>query len=223
MIPQLHGLAADRAEAAAFDKPLVFDADPPIVSPSAATGVVAVQADEARLVELLEQGAARVFIGDAVLADPDVIDRLARRYGGSRLGVYARVRRMANHWSFDTVSNADFRIVSPSVCEPAWEVLHSSGEVGITQAQHWLERMARRGAHMVLVQADVRDDSDLNLCAGLVELFGDAVCFAPADDENPRLDEWVRYGQVRRIALPLALYRRREALLTPTDDVQEAA
>lgn len=223
MSPQVHCLVADRADTAAFAAPLVFDTEQPLAAPATCTGVVAARADEARLAQLLEQGFARVFVGDAALADPEVISRLARRYGGGRLGVYARVRRMANQWSFDTVSNADFRIVAPSVCEPAWEVLRSSGEVGATHAHHWLERMARRGAHMVLLHTDLHDDADLNLCAGLVELFGDAVCFAPADDENPRLDEWVRYGQVRRIALPPALYRRREALLAAPDGVQEAA
>lgn len=218
----LHCLASDPHEAAGFDAPLVFDAPGLPASLAGLAGVVVVHGDEARIAALLERGAARVFVGDAALADPAVIARL-QRFGAARLGVYARARRMVNHWSFDTTSNADFRIVAPSVCEPAWEVLRGDGSVAATHAHHWIERMARRGARMVLLQADIRDDADLNLCAGLVEHFGDAVCFAPADDANPRLDEWVRYGQVRRIALPPHLYRRREALLAPADGAREAA
>lgn len=220
--PQLHCLTSDPLAAAGFEAPLIFDSPDLPASLAGLAGVVVAHGDEARLVALLERGAARVFIGDAALADPTVISRL-HRFGAARLGVYARARRMVNHWSFDSTSNADFRIVAPSVCEPAWEVLRSDGSVAATHAHHWLEQMGRRGVRTVLMQADIRDDADLNLCAGLVERFGDAVCFAPADDRNPRLDEWVRYGQVRRIALPPELYRRREALLAPADDTREAA
>lgn len=218
----LHCLAADPHEAAGLDAPLIFDSPGLPASLSGLAGVVVAHGDEARIAALLERGAARVFVGDAAQVDPAVLSRL-QRFGAARLGVYARARRMVNQWSFDTTSNADFRIVAPSVCEPAWEVLRSDGSVAATHAHHWIEQMGWRGARMVLLQADIRDDADLNLCAGLVERFGDAACFAPADDLHPRLDEWVRYGQVRRIALPPALYRRREALLAPSDGVQEAA
>lgn len=222
MNPHLHCLAAAAHEAAGVDAPLVFDSPGLPASLAGIGGVVVACGDEARVAVLLERGAARVFVGDAVLTDPSVITRL-QHFGAARLGVYARARRMVNHWSFDTRSNADFRIVAPSVCEPAWEVLRSDGSVAATHAHHWIDQMGRRGARMVLLQADIHDDADLNLCAGLVERFGDAVCFAPADDRNPRLHDWVRYGRVRRIALPTELYRRREALLAPADGAQEAA
>jgi hypothetical protein len=219
----LHCLASDATAAAGVDTPLLLFDSPALPEPlTALAGVVAADSDEARIATLLERGAARVFVGDAALADPAVIERL-QRFGAGRLGVYARARRMANQWSFDTTSNADFRIVAPSVCEPAWELLRQDGSVAVTHAHQWIERLVRRGARMVLVQADVCDDADLNLCAGLVERYADAVCFAPADDDSPRLDEWVRYGRVQRIALPPALYRRREALLCPADGAQEVA
>ena len=218
----LHCLAADENQAAGFGAPLVFDSPALPASLGGWAGVVAVRGDEARIAALLERGAARVFIGDAALADPAVIERL-QRFGAARLGLYMRARRMANQWSFDATSNADFRIVVPSVCEPAWELLRSDGAVGATHAHQWIERTMQRGARLVLMQVDISDDADLNLCAGLAERLGDTVCFAPADDPAPRLDEWVRYGRVRHIALSPALYRRREALLTPVDGAREAA
>lgn len=219
---RVHCLATDAREAAGFDSALVFDSPTLPASLAGFAGVVVARGDEARIAALLDRGATRVFIGDAALVDPAVITRL-QRFGAARLGLYARARRMANHWSFDTTSNADFRIVAPSVCEPAWELLRSDGAVGATHAHHWIDRTVPRGARLVLLQADIRDDADLNLCAGLVERLGDAVCFAPADDRDPPLDDWVRYGQVRHIALPPALYRRREELLAPADGAQEAA
>jgi len=219
---QLHCLTHDPTEAAGIEAPLLFDSPALPAALAGLAGVVVAHGDEARVAALLERGAARVFVGDAALADPAVIARL-QAFGAARLGVYARARRMVNQWSFDTHSNADFRVVAPSVCEPAWELLRSDATVAVAHAHHWIEQMVRRGARMVLLQADIRDDADLNLCAGLVERFGDAVCFAPASDDKPPLDEWVRYGQVRRIALPPALYQRRDALLAPAGAAQEAA
>lgn len=218
---RLHCLAADPDDAAGIDAPLLFDSPALPVSLAALAGVVVARGDEARITALLERGAARVFVGDAALADPAVITRL-QRFGPGRVGLYARARRMANDWSFDTTSNADFRIVAPSLCEPAWELLRSDGSVGATHAHHWIDRATQRGARLVLLQVDIRDDADLNLCAGLVERLGGAMCFMPADDHDPPLDEWVRFGQVRHIALPPELYRRRDALLAPTGGAQES-
>ncbi len=219
-VTRVHCLAAHAREAREFGAALVFDAatDPPDAGP--ARGVVLAHGGEARAATLLEQGVTQVFVGDAALVDASVMTRLVARFGGARVGVYARLRRLANHWSFETVSNADFKVVTPSTCEPDWEILRSDGSVGAPRASRWLAQMVQGGAQALLVQVDIRDDADLNLCAGLVETFGDRICVAPADDDAPRLDEWVRYGQVRRIALPPALFKNRDALLAPAGEAQ---
>lgn len=222
MTPHLCCLAADLNDAREFDAALVFDSAVPAAAHPRLAGVVLAKGSETRAVTLLEQGANRVYVGDAALLDGGVITRLSQRFGGARVGVYVSARRLANHWSFETVSNADFKVVTPSTCEPAWEVLRSDGSASAARAHRWIDQMVQRGAQSALLQVDIRDDADLNLCAGLVESLGERVCFAPATDNEPRLYDWVRYGQARRIALPPSLFRRREALLMP-DDAQEPA
>ena len=81
----------------------------------------------------------------------------------------------------------------------------------------------------VLVQVDVLDDTDLNLCAGLVEALGEGFWIAPGGQFEPALADWVRYGKVTRIALPTALFERRAVLLgdllvpvKPMTDMEEA-
>ena len=73
---------------------------------------------------------------------------------------------MAVSWSFDTVSNADFRVVTPSLCEPGWEIVRADGSATGIRVDWWLGEMKKRGIATVLVQVDVLDDTDLNLCAG---------------------------------------------------------
>lgn len=184
-------------------------------------GVLLQAGDETRARALLDAGARRVLIGEAALRDAEVVTRLARQFGPARIGVHVAVRPMEIGWSFETSSNADFKVVAPSRCEPAWEVLQADGRGSGTSASWWLAQMAARGASCFLVQADIRNDADLNLCAGLVETFGERLWVGPLTDTEPPLIDWVAYGQVRNLVLPAALYARRTALLNA--DQQRAA
>jgi hypothetical protein len=129
-------------------------------------------------------------------------------------------------WSFDTVSNADFRVLTPSLCEPGWEILRADGSATGIEVAWWLGEMKKRGASTVLVQVDIGDDADLNLCAGLVEKLGDRLWIAPHRQAEPVLADWVAYGKVAQIALPPALFARRTDLLPaslPPGPVSSAA
>ncbi len=194
-----------------------FIFDSPALDGLAAAGVSVVLRDgsELRATALLDAGAAQVLLGEAALADGAVVERLAAKYGGQRVGLYAPVQRMAVDWSFETVSNADFRVVTPSRCEPAWEILRADGSGSGTLASWWIGEMLARGARTVLLRVDMRDDTDLNLCAGLVEAFGEKLWIAPLGEGEPDIAfaDWMAYGQTRQIALPTVLYRRREELL----------
>lgn len=205
---------------------MVFDA-PDIESRLADfSGVVLSAGSETRAEVLLAAGAACVFLGEAALLDSLVVDRLVARHGTERIGIYAPLRRQAVSWSFDTVSNADFRVVTPSFCEPAWEVLRADGSGTGTLAAWWLKAMRQLGAGSLLVRADITDDTELNLCATLVEEFGAALWLGPMKDETPPLVDWVRYGQLRQLALPPELYARRENLLAafaPATDINPVA
>ena len=176
-------------------------------------GVVLATQGEARAAALLEAGAARVFVGGAALADCGVVERLAARFGTARVGVYVAARRMEVGWSFETVSNADFKVVTPSLCEPCWEILRADGSRSGTQVHWWLGEMIKRGASAALVRVDLRDDADLNLCAGLVEDLGARLWLGPLDDTAPALADWVAYGKLARIVLPPALFALRDGLL----------
>lgn len=222
MTPLLSCLGVSVDEVQRFDRPLVFGSSIPHAAMGGLGGVVLPHQPASRAEALLERGAACVFVGEAALAERDLVARLASRYGGERVGVYLPGRRMANHWSFETTSNADFKVVAPSCCEPAWEVLRADGSGSGLSAQRWIEAMVDAGARSALVQVDIEDDTDLNLCAGLVETLGERVCLAPARQQAPPLDEWIRFGQARWIALPPPLYLRRRALMAPRD-AQEAA
>lgn len=185
--------------------------------------------DEACAAALLEAGAPQVLLGEAVLSDADLPLRLAARFGPDRVGLFVPARRMAVSWSFDTVSNADFRVVTPSLCEPGWEILRADGSATAIRADWWLGEMKKRGISTALVQVDILDDTDLNLCAGLVEDLGEGLWIAPGGQVEPALADWVRYGKADRIALPPALFERRAVLLgdllapaAPMTDMEEA-
>lgn len=222
MKPVLTCLAASVDDAGRFGRPLVFGSSIPAASIDRLAGVVLPHQPESRAQVLLERGAPCVFVGDAALADRGLVGRLAGRYGGERVGVFVPARRMANQWSFETTSNADFKVVAPSCCEAAWEVLRADGSGSGLSAQRWVDAMVGAGARSALVQVDIEDDTDLNLCAGLVETLGERVCLTPARQTAPALDDWIRFGQARWIALAPPLYLRRRALLAPRD-AEEAA
>lgn len=166
---------------------------------------------------LLNAGAHRVFVGEAALLDAELVPRLLQRFGAARIGLHVAVRRQSVSWSFETESNADFRVITPSLCEPAWEVLKVDGEGSGVRAKAWLGAMVQGGVQSVLLRADLVDDADLNLCADMVETLGDKLWLAPLHDAAPAIADWVRYGQATQIGLPSALYHRRHELLRSAD------
>lgn len=173
---------------------------------------------EATATSLLNAGASRVFVGEAALLDDGVVPRLIQRFGAPRIGLHVPVQRQAVSWSFETESNADFRVVTPSLCEPTWEVNKADGAPSGIRANMWIDDMLQRGVQSILLRADIYDDTDLNLCAGMVEALGTKLWIAPLNDPAPAIADWIRYGQATQLALPAALYHRRHELLPRTDD-----
>lgn len=199
---------------------LVFDGPGVEAVAALCAGVVLAAGDEQRVATLIAAGADCVFVGDAALQDSSVVDRLATAHGADRIGIYAPLRRQTVSWSFETVSNADFKTVTPSHCEPAWEVIRADGTGTGALVMWWLKAMRGLGASRFLVRVDIHDDTDLNLCAGLVEEFGDALWIGPLAEPAPNLADWVEYGQCRQLILSAAAYAQRESLLS---DVKASA
>ena len=173
---------------------------------TAAAGIVLPRHGALRATELLVAGARRVLLGEAALLDSSVVAALAATFGGERVGVYVPAVRLQISWSFDTVSNADFKVLTPSVGAPAWEALRADGTRTGTHALWWIGEMLNLGASEALLRVDFHDDADLELCADCVERFGDRVWIGPLDDVAPRLDQWTRYGRARRFVLPPPLH-----------------
>ena len=169
-------------------------------------------AGEAEARGLLEMEAPCVYLGEAALLDSGMVERLARSYGPERVALYLPVARMEVSWSLETQSNADFKTLAPSRCEPAWEILGADGGGSGTLVQWWLAAMFERGAAAAIVRVDIRDDVDLNLCADLVERFGERLWFAPRTAAGNRFDDWLRWGRVSRLAVPFALLDEAAAL-----------
>jgi hypothetical protein len=190
------------------DNDLIFDVPGAEAVASCCAGIVLESGDAARAATLLAAGTPCVFVGEAALRDSGSIERLIAAHGGDGVGIYAPARRQAVSWSFETVSNADFKTVAPSTCEPAWEVLTAAGESTGTLLHWWLTALRDLGVTQFLVRVDIDDDTDLNLCAGLVETFGAQLWLGPLTDAAPRLDDWIAYGQCRQLALPSELFAR---------------
>lgn len=212
------------AEDAPADAEVLFRFDDDTWAPveTGAGTLILRRGGESRAAGLLEAGVPQVLLGEAAMADAELPGRLATRFGAARVGLFVPARRMVVSWSFDTVSNADFRVVTPSLCEPGWEILRADGSATGIRVDWWLGEMNERAPGTVLVQVDMRDDTDLNLCAGLVEDLGERLWIAPAGRSAlPALADWIVYGKATRIALPPALFGRRTALLgdflTPAD------
>lgn len=204
---------APASDPAAGDDAFVFDAAGAGV-PHAGGAVILPAGTAQRARELLESGVPRVYIGQAALADSAVVERLAADFGRERIGVYVAAKRMHVGWGFDTVSNADFKFVTPSTCEPCWEVLDATGSRTGTHAGWWIARMLELGASSALVRADVRDDTDLNILATLVEQCGERLWVGPLEDEQPALADWIALGRARRFAVSSALYERDPTILS---------
>jgi hypothetical protein len=175
-------------------------------------GVVLPRQDEARARHWLDAGAACVYLGEAALLDGDLVGRLSADYGAARIGVYLPLCRMEVSWSLETVSNADFRVVTPSVCEPAWEILRADRGPSGTLASWWLQAMFERGATSAILRVDIADDTDLNICATLIEAHGERLWFAPWQTATNDFIEWTTWGKVARLAVPLADLERDAAL-----------
>jgi hypothetical protein len=183
---------------------------------SAAAGIILPARGGGRAAALLEAGARCVLLGEAALRDPSIIAPLADRFGAGRVGVYAPSRRLPVRWSFDDVSNADFKVLTPSLGAPAWEVLLADGTGTGTQALWWIGAMLDQGASLALLRVDIRDDADLNLCADCMERFGERVWIGPLEDEAPAIADWIAFGHARRIALGPELMERHATLRAAT-------
>lgn len=152
--------------------------------------------------ELIARGAERVLAGEAALLDGGLIEAMVREFGAGRVGIWAPVQRLEVSWTLDIHSNADFRCVTPSCAKPAWEVLKSDGSRSGTDAGWWLGQMLARGASLALLGADIADDSDLNLCAELVEQFSARLWLTPLENPEADLLPWVKFGQARNLVIP---------------------
>lgn len=190
----------------------VFDAPGVEAVAAECAAIVLDTGDAARAGTLLAAGATCVLLGELALTDSAAVGRLAQAHPG-QVGIYAPVKRQAVNWSFETVSNADFKTVTPSYCEPAWEVLKSDGMPTGTLAGWWLKAMRNLGASHFLLAADVGDDTDLNILAGLVEDFGNTLWVGPRVAAAVALTDWVCFGHCQQLALPSTLYAQRDILL----------
>lgn len=176
-------------------------------------GIVMPDGGKARIRAILNAGTPRVFIGEDALLDSTLIGELSVEFGSKRIGLYVPVRRMQVSWSMDTVSNADFRAMTPSMCEPCWEILRADGTRSGTHAAWWIGEMFRLGASSALMRADMTDDADLNILAGMTERWGDRLWLAPLDDPAPDFAAWVELGGARQLALPDAVVARNSPYL----------
>lgn len=171
------------------------------------SGMLPPEGGEAGIRAILDAGAQHVFIGEDALLDGALVEKLVTEYGSGRIGLHVPVRRMQVSWSMDIDSNADFRVMTPSVCEPCWEILRADGTRSGTHAAWWIGEMFRLGASAALVQVDIEDDADLNILAGLTERWGDRLWLAPLNETNPDLESWVNLGGAARLAVPDAIYQ----------------
>jgi hypothetical protein len=190
----------------------------------AAAGIVLPTQGAGRAAALLAAGAKCVLLGESALRDASIVAALGAEFGEGRVGVFAPSRRLAVQWGFDTVSNADFKVLTPSLGAPAWEVVLADGTGTGTHTLWWIGQMLALGAAQALLRVDILDDADLNLCADCVERFGDSVWVGPLADGAPKIDEWIAFGHARRLALPPALLAGyAPAVLPPEGRVEGAA
>jgi hypothetical protein len=185
--------------------PAFFDGDRDVPDePPAGFDVLLPAADAEHARAWLARSAARVYLGEAALDDGALVERLGAEFTG-RVGVYAPARRVEVSWNLEVDSNADFRVVTPSIGEPSWEVLTVDGRGTGTQLGWWLGEMFQRGAAGALVRADVNDDADLNILAALVEQYALGIWVGPLTQAEPDLEAWVTRAKVNRLVVPKAL------------------
>jgi hypothetical protein len=200
--------------------------DPEAHPAAALRGVILPRGSEALACLWLKRVAVRVYLGEAALLDADLVRRLADEYGSERIGVYVPARRMQVGWSLDTESNADFRIMRPTVCEPCWEILMADGARTGTFAGWWMGEMFARGASSALLRVDIGDDTDLNILAGLTEQWGEKLWVAPLEQDDPDLESWVTLGHAGQLAVPDRVYDHHPYLVArraaPAAEAREA-
>ncbi len=150
----------------------------------------------------LAAGARQVLLADAALHDIAVTRSAVAEFGAARIGAWLPVRRMAVSWALDSQSNGDFKCMVPSNPQARWEVLTSDMQSSGTEAGEWIEQLVRLGVTTVLISVDMQDDRDLDLCAGLMERFGEWLWFSPLTASGADLAAWVEFGQASRLVLP---------------------
>lgn len=202
-----------------FDRNL-FAADPRKIE-----GIVVPNGGKEHVRQLLLAGAPRVYVGEDALLHSTVVEQLAAEFGSGRIGLYVPVRRMQVSWSMDTVSNADFRVMTPSVCEPCWEILKADGSRTGTHVAWWIGEMFKLGASSALICVDMTDDADLNILAGMTERWGDHLWLAPLAEPAPDLAAWVDLGGARQLAVPEAVIQNSPylAALRGTPEIEESS
>lgn len=173
--------------------------------------VVLGSGSEVRASELLALGVGRVLLTDAALLDSAAVRRLAQQHGTERIGIWLPVKITHISWSIDYISNEDFNCLTPSVGKGGWDVLKSDGTSTGTDAEWWVGQMLALGASLALISVDLQD-ADLNICAGLIEDFGEKLWFSPRHLPNADLEPWVRYGQVRQLVMPAPNERDEEGM-----------
>jgi len=149
----------------------------------------------------LAAGARQVLFGDAARQDPALLRAALAEFGAERVGAWVPARRMPVSWAMDTRSNGDFKCMVPSNPQARWEVLGSDLQGTGNDAAVWIEQLAKLGVGTVLVSASMQDERDLDLCAGLVEEFGERLWFSPLKAADAGVADWVEFGQVRRLVL----------------------
>lgn len=190
---------------------------------SAPRGIVLPSQGRSLAQGLLEMEARCIYLGEAALLDGGLVASLAEGYGSERIGVFVPASRMEVSWSLETQSNADFKTLAPSLCEPAWEILRADGSRTGTFVHWWLAAMFERGASSAIVQVDMTDDVDLNLCATLVEAFGDRLRFAPRSPAGNDLNDWVNWGKAMRLGIPFSVLDANPHLHEPAPATAEGA
>ena len=202
-------------EQAPFDE-LVFMADganlPPDLSKFC---MVLPTAGASRARELLEGGACQVLLGEAAVLDGSLVQALVGEFGTRKVGIYVPVARMEESWSLEVESNADFKVMSPSVCEPCWEVLRSDRSRTGTIAKWWIEQMFGFGAGAALVVLDAMDDHDLNILADMVEALGERLWISAPLALQPDIAALASGGKPVQLALSSERNERNPMVIAP--------
>ncbi|WP_298830576.1 hypothetical protein [uncultured Piscinibacter sp.] len=150
----------------------------------------------------LRTGSRQVLLADAALGDVSVFSAAIVEFGAARIGAWLPARRMAVSWALDAQSNGDFRCMVPSHPEARWELLSSDRQGTGIEVGGRIEKLVQLGVTTILVSVDIQDDRDLDLCAGLMERFGQRLWFSALDAPDADFAPWVEFGQVRRLVLP---------------------